>query len=456
MTLAMVGGIVLGSGVIASASIGPAGCDTNNVRLTLTKSPAGAVNEGDTIICTVRITNDPTSGSGLVTCDAAINSLILTEPAADGTATGTQINLLPLPSSPYPSGCYAGGVLSLPADGSCDTTFQAQSYTVNTSPGVTSVTAAADGSGVLHDATPDDALSIHKAVTNSVLLAPSIATTSSPTGGSVVPGTAASDTVTVSGPAGGPTPTGTVTFYLCDPSQTGTTPGCSTTTGTQVGSPVALAGGAATSTPAYTNTDAIGAYCWAVAYSGDGFYNSADLNVGTNSDVECFTTATQAVFGFTPGFLGNKNGNALITSAGLLPVSLGGNTRGIAVTNLADSNTILRHGGCTLGSLDCESDGLSKNLTPHTLDTLLMQTLALTYNIDGVSGFAGDTIASHNCTSCLTPALQALGLTPSSTVSQVLAVANELINDSTSAGTTTQQQAGAMNALLGDCLNQEG
>ena len=41
------------------------------------------------------------------------------------------------------------------------------------------------------------------------------ATTSTPTGGSVVPGTSVSDTATVSG--SGPTPTGTVDFFLCQP-----------------------------------------------------------------------------------------------------------------------------------------------------------------------------------------------------------------------------------------------
>ncbi|MBM4416275.1 MAG: hypothetical protein FJ035_08585 [Chloroflexi bacterium] len=45
-------------------------------------------------------------------------------------------------------------------------------------------------------------------------VAPQVATTSSPTGGGAAAGTSASDTATVSGSAG--TPSGTVTFFLCD------------------------------------------------------------------------------------------------------------------------------------------------------------------------------------------------------------------------------------------------
>ena len=51
------------------------------------------------------------------------------------------------------------------------------------------------------------------------------ATTSNPTGGSVVPGTSVTDAATVSGGAGQPTPTGTVDFFLCQPAQV-TAGGC--------------------------------------------------------------------------------------------------------------------------------------------------------------------------------------------------------------------------------------
>ena len=59
------------------------------------------------------------------------------------------------------------------------------------------------------------------------------------------------------------------------------------------------------------------------------------------------------------------------------------------------------------------------------------------------------------CGAKVTGALTALGLTSSSPVNQVLTVANALISNSKSGGATTQTQAGDMNALLGDCVNQE-
>src|SRR5205823_3636521 len=64
-------------------------------------------------------------------------------------------------------------------------------------------------------------------------------TTSNPTGGNVAPGTSATDTATVSGAAG--TPTGTVTFFLCDPTTTTANGGDCSAGGTQVGAAKTLA-----------------------------------------------------------------------------------------------------------------------------------------------------------------------------------------------------------------------
>ena len=64
-------------------------------------------------------------------------------------------------------------------------------------------------------------------------------------------------------------------------------------------------------------------------------------------------------------------------------------------------------------------------------------------------------MSTLGCTAKITAPLTALGLSATSTVNQVLAVANDLIDRSTSAGSTTQSQAGAMNSLLGDCVNKE-
>src|SRR5213078_1853700 len=67
----------------------------------------------------------------------------------------------------------------------------------------------------------------------------------SPTGAGVVPGTSVTDTATVSGGQGQPTPTGTVDFFLCQPADV-TANGCESG-GTKVGATKTLANGQATS-----------------------------------------------------------------------------------------------------------------------------------------------------------------------------------------------------------------
>jgi hypothetical protein len=113
------------------------------------------------------------------------------------------------------------------------------------------------------------------------------ATTSSPTGGDVAPGTSVTDTATVSG--SGPTPTGTVDFFLCQPSEV-TAAGCPTGSGTKIGDTKTLSNGSATS-DATTNTTAIGKYCWRAEYSGDGIYLASSH---TDDTTECFTTTRRA------------------------------------------------------------------------------------------------------------------------------------------------------------------
>lgn len=139
------------------------------------------------------------------------------------------------------------------------------------------------------------------------------------------------------------------------------------------------------------------------------------------------------------------------------PVTIGGTTRGITITTIAQSDKILPpNSACATGSpVIFAPCSLSPGLNKGTLEVLAGQTLALTYNIGKISGYSGQTLAPLGCTNKVTAPLTALGLSSSSTVNQVLAVANALIDNSTSGGTTTQTQAGDMNALLGDCVNQE-
>ena len=120
-----------------------------------------------------------------------------------------------------------------------------------------------------------------------------VTTTASPSGTSLPAGTPATDSATVSGPPGQPVPTGRVTFFLCGPAQV-TLAGCPTG-GAQIGVPVPLAGGSATSATtasAGVATTAPGMYCWRAAYSGDGIYQSAShtnaLTVAAGETPECF------------------------------------------------------------------------------------------------------------------------------------------------------------------------
>jgi hypothetical protein len=112
-----------------------------------------------------------------------------------------------------------------------------------------------------------------------VTKAPS-STTTSPSSGSIVLGASNTDVATVTGNTGGPTPTGTVTFYVCGPFTTAT---ACTTAGTNLGT-VTLAAGTATS-PTYT-PPSTGTYCFLGVYSGDGNYQGGQDSSTTR---ECFT-----------------------------------------------------------------------------------------------------------------------------------------------------------------------
>src|SRR5262249_27840899 len=113
------------------------------------------------------------------------------------------------------------------------------------------------------------------------VLTPSVTTSAAQ--GTGVPGESATDSATVTGAA--ETPTGTVTFFLCDPTAVGGNPNHDCATGgTKVGSTVQLGvdGKATSGSTAATTT--VGTYCWRAEYSGDAIYTAA---VETNSTTEC-------------------------------------------------------------------------------------------------------------------------------------------------------------------------
>ncbi len=112
-----------------------------------------------------------------------------------------------------------------------------------------------------------------------------ITTQASTNATNVALGTSVSDTATVSPAGAGPTPTGTVTFFLCSPSQV-TSAGCPAPAGTQVGGAKTLDASGVTTSDATTSTSAPGRYCWRAEYSGDGQYAGASH---TDTTQECFT-----------------------------------------------------------------------------------------------------------------------------------------------------------------------
>ena len=141
---------------------------------------------------------------------------------------------------------------------------------------------------------------------------PPIDTTDHPGGTLVAPGTSENDVATLSPVGNQPAPTGTVTFFLCDPSQV-TSTGCDTG-GTQVGTPVTIAAGSATSNNVSGATDTtVGKYCWRAEYTPDAASSGIYLPAThTNATTECFTIAhatptvgtSIAVTGVEPGTLG--------------------------------------------------------------------------------------------------------------------------------------------------------
>ncbi len=109
---------------------------------------------------------------------------------------------------------------------------------------------------------------------------------SSPTGSGVSPGTAATDSVTVGNGGAGPAPTGSVTFFICGPSQL--TGGSCPSGGSQVGAVKTLIAGSASSDPTSATT-ALGKYCWRTVFTpGVASTGVFAPGVHTNTTTECF------------------------------------------------------------------------------------------------------------------------------------------------------------------------
>ena len=191
-----------------------------------------------------------------------------------------------------------------------------------------------------------------------------------------------------------------------------------------------------------------GQYSYSASFAGDDNYNPAGP-----ATCEPLTVRT---FGYTMGFWGNKNGQAMLaanSAFGANAVTLGSNsltTCWVKVDSAAKSLTIFPSKlngmsiltNCTAGNL------LDSGINTGSLNTLLGQTLALSYNILYKGSFAGQPIGGMGCTAVGT-------LTPASTVENARDYANSLIANAKKGGTVvTQSQIGGANTLLG-CLNAE-
>ena len=139
----------------------------------------------------------------------------------------------------------------------------------------------------------------------------SSSTTTHPANSTITLGEADNDAATVTGNAGGGSPTGTVTFYECGPTSTAT---ACTSTADPVGGPVNVTAGShdtATATSVSFTPSAVGYWCFGAHYSGD-------TNYKTSSDTA------------TPECVDVKGSLAVVTSS--LPHALEGHSYSTTVT----------------------------------------------------------------------------------------------------------------------------
>jgi hypothetical protein len=260
-----------------------------------------ALGQVDTCSVTLSTTSSTTSTTVVPGTAVSDTATLVHTPSIAPNATGTVKFFLCQPSEVTAGGCEgtAGTQIGTPAVGETVSGEQATSDTTTNTTAIGKYCWRAEYSGdstygaTSHTNSTTECFTTVKQPSTTV-------TSASPSGDSVVPGTSVSDTATVSGGAGQPTPTGTVKFFLCQPSEV-TAGGCEGTAGTQIGTPAegeTLNGSGVASSESTTNTTAIGTYCWRAEYSGDGFYlpskhtNALTAEAGGVTP-ECFTTVKQ-------------------------------------------------------------------------------------------------------------------------------------------------------------------
>jgi hypothetical protein len=175
----------------------------------------------------------------------------------------------------------------------------------------------------------------------------------------VFPGVAVHDTATVTGNQAADTPSGTVTFFLCNPAQVAANGGNCSTGGTNIGTGTLSGSGAtasATSPDVNTSGSPLGAgtYCFRATWPGDTNYPTALIEFGgANGTNECFTVRTiPTTTTTTPsvGSGGTTTFGSSVTDHAVVQATLSGDgTPTGTVTFFVCDPTQLTNGTCSTG-----------------------------------------------------------------------------------------------------------
>lgn len=137
---------------VVVAHTSPPGCNSNRLNVDITKNKT-EVQQGDTLVYSVNVANLD-AGSALA-CDFTNVTIDVTLPAADGTPTGTVVNVVT--NASYTASMPVTSVGTVP-------------YIVNVNAGVTDIVAQVSASGTLHDAPVDHSATITRTVGTSVIV----------------------------------------------------------------------------------------------------------------------------------------------------------------------------------------------------------------------------------------------------------------------------------------------
>jgi uncharacterized repeat protein (TIGR01451 family) len=184
-------------------------------------------------------------------------------------------------------------------------------------------------------------------------------------------GSAQTDTATLTAVGSRPVPTGTVTFFLCQPSEVTSGTGCADGDGTQVGDPIGVTAGSATSDPT-TDTNTPGTYCWRAEYTPDA---AGELNYvassHTNDESECFT---------------------VIKASPTLTTQINVTGTGLGFTTLGDTATLSGFAGDVTGEdVTFKLYGpYADGVTPTCADAKLLTTIHASLDAQGIATTAAD------------------------------------------------------------------